>query len=197
MNLQTELILASASPRRQSLLKRLGLAFTVQPSDIDETIPAGTEPEAIATDLARQKALSVAQLEAEALILAGDTIVSCGDHILGQPADADDARSMLQQLSGTTHTVCTGLALVHPPSDREVTAFELTKVTLASLSDPEIDAYIASGLPFDKAGAYGIQDRFGALFVTRIDGDYYNVMGLPLHRLYRTLRAHFDDLFTL
>jgi septum formation protein len=101
---------------------------------------------------------------------------------------------MLRRLSGATHTVYTGLALVHPPSGRRVTAHEATAVTFAPLSDDEIARYVATGAPLDKAGAYGIQDDHGALFIARIEGDYYNVVGLPLHRLYRVLRAYFADL---
>ena len=107
------------------------------------------------------------------------------------------AHTMLRRLSGETHTVFTGLALLHPASDRRVCAYEATRVTFAALSDEEIRTYVASGAPMDKAGAYGIQGDLGAVFVTRIEGDFYTVMGLPLHRLYRLLHDHFSDLIVL
>jgi len=114
--------------------------------------------------------------------------------VLNNPATKPKPAPCLRRLRGRTHTVYTGVALVHPASQREVVDYEATQVTFAPLTDAEIDAYVATGSPLDKAGAYGIQDDYGAVFIRRIEGDYYNVVGLPLHRLYRMLRNHFADL---
>lgn len=197
LTLRPPLVLASQSPRRRELLRRLGLPCTVHPSEADEAVVPGTPPDALVRELALLKAADVARQHPDALTLGADTIVVLDGDVLGKPADTDEARAMLRRLSGRTHIVYSGLALVHPPDGREVTAYEATDVTFAPLSDDEIAAYVATGAPMDKAGAYGIQDDFGALFVARVEGDYYNVVGLPLHRLYRTLRAHFDDLVAL
>ena len=129
--------------------------------------------------------------------LAADTIVVHQGQVMGKPADEAEARAMLRQLSGATHTVFTGLALLHPTTNRHVTAYEATQVTFGALRDNEINTYVASGAPMDKAGAYGIQGDLGAVFVAGIEGDFYTVMGLPLYRLYHLLRDHFSDLFSL
>lgn len=196
MQLTTDLILASQSPRRRKLLDQLGLDFTVQVSPIEETIPPGVAPEHIVQVLAQHKAESIAASHPSALTLGADTLVVLDGDILGKPADPAEARAMLRRLSSRTHTVYTGIALVHPDSSRTCTAYEATMVTFAPLDDEEIDDYVASGSPLDKAGAYGIQDDRGAVFVSQIEGDYYNVVGLPLHRLYRMLRDEFTDLLT-
>jgi len=193
LHLRVPLVLASASPRRRELLTRLGLSFTVRPALGPETWP-GLDPGPSVEVLADRKAAEVAADAADSLTLAADTVVVLDGDVLGKPADAEEAHAMLRRLSGATHTVYTGLALHHPASRRTVTAHEATAVTFAPLSDEEIARYVAGGSPMDKAGAYGIQDDHGALFVARIDGDYYNVVGLPLHRLYQTLRASFSDL---
>jgi septum formation protein len=190
----TSLILASQSPRRRRLLERLGLTFEVIVSPAEEVVNEPLAPDELVQRLATKKAALVAQDHPDALTLAADTIVVLGGDVLEKPTDDDHARTMLERLSDATHTVLTGLALHHPATDRRVTAVEATRVTFAPLSTAEIDAYVASGSPLDKAGGYGIQDDFGALFVAHIDGDYYNVVGLPLHRLYQTLRHHYSDL---
>jgi len=127
-------------------------------------------------------------------VLAADTIVIHDGTILEKPNSTDEAAAMLQRLSGTTHSVYTGLALHHAASDRAVTTGDATTVSFSALQAEEINAYVASGSPMDKAGGYGIQDHTAPFFVERLDGDYYNVVGLPLHRLYRTLQNQFDDL---
>lgn len=183
--LRVPLVLASASPRRRALLVRLGLTFDVRPAEADETWPAGLADGPAAEAVALRKAEAV---EAPgALVLAADTVVVLDGEVLGKPPSAEAARATLRRLSGRTHTVVTGLAL--RLDGRHTTAHEATRVTFADLSDAEIDAYVATGSPLDKAGAYGIQDDAGALLVARIDGDYPNVVGLPLRRLYETLRA--------
>ena len=196
MQLTTPFVLASQSPRRKRLLEQLGVPFEVHISPVDEVIPDDATPGEVVQDLAMQKAASVAPAYPDALTLGADTIVVLDGAILGKPADAAEAAAMLRRLSGRTHTVFTGIALVHPASDRRTAAVEATDVTFADLSNAEIGAYVESGSPLDKAGAYGIQDDRGALFVRRIEGDYYSVVGLPLHRLYQTLRTCFPDLLT-
>ncbi|MAQ92973.1 MAG: septum formation protein Maf [Rhodothermaceae bacterium] len=191
--LSVPLVLASASPRRRDLLARLGLTFEVRPSDADETWPEALAPGPAAAAVALRKAHATDA--AEALILAADTVVVYEGEILGKPADADEATATLSRLSGQTHEVATGLAL--RLGDRQTTAFETTRVTFAPLSPAEIAAYVATGSPMDKAGSYGIQDDLGAVFVDRIEGDYFNVVGLPLRRLYATLRAFVPDLVSL
>ena len=195
--LRAPLVLASQSPRRRALLDRLGVNFSVQPSHADETFPPGASPPEAVEALALRKAEAVAPAYGDALTLGADTIVVLDDDVLEKPADATEAFVMLRRLSGQTHTVYSGLALVHPASGRAATTHEATAVTFAELEDDEIAAYVRTGSPLDKAGAYGIQDDLGALFVARIEGDYYNVVGLPLHRLYRLLRAHFADLLDI
>ena len=194
MRLETRLILASRSPRRRRLLEQIGLDFDVSVSDVSEEFADGTPPADAAEMLALRKADDVAKLHPGAITLGADTIVVLDDAILGKPRDEREARAMLRRLSGRTHTVFTGVALVHPESERSATGVEATAVTFATMDSDEIEAYVATGSPMDKAGGYGIQDDRGALFVQRIDGDYYNVVGLPLHRLYRMLRETYSDL---
>ena len=197
MKITSPFVLASQSPRRRRLMERLGVDFTVCVSPADEVIPPKAVPREIVQTLAAEKATPIAQADPDALVLAADTVVALGGEILGKPRSADEANSTLRLLSGTTHTVFTGIALHHHRSGRAVTAVEATKVTFGTLTDDEIAAYVATGSPMDKAGSYGIQDDLGALFVERIDGDYYNVVGLPLRRLYLTLRGHFSDFVGL
>ena len=192
--LAAPLVLASRSPRRRALLERLGLPLRVVPGPSDDDWDNDLPPAQLVERFARMKAAPVAAAHPDALTLGADTVVVLGGAILGKPSDGADASAMLRRLSGATHTVYTGLALVHGASGRSITTHEATAVTFAPLSDREIARYVATGSPLDKAGAYGIQDDYGALFVARIDGDYYNVVGLPLHRLYRTLHEHFADL---
>ena len=194
MRLKAPLVLASASPRRKHLLEQIGLTFTVHPNPAEEVIPEGIPPTEIVEQLAWEKAEPIARMHPEALTLGADTIVVLDGDVLGKPSDAAEARTMLRRLSGRTHTVYTGIALLHPATTKSAVAHESTKVTFAPLSDEEIAAYVATGSPLDKAGAYGIQDDTGALFIPCIEGDYFTVMGLPLHRLYRLLRDEFTHL---
>jgi septum formation protein len=181
------LVLASSSPRRRELLTQAGIPFIVVPGDVDEENAdiSGT-PCQKAEQLAYLKAMDVARRKA-GIVLGADTIVVCNDEIFGKPADADIARRMLYKLSGREHLVITGIALIDTASGRAMTGYETTKVRFASLSDKEIEAYIESGEPFGKAGAYAIQGK-AALFVESLNGCYSNVVGLPLRRLYRLLR---------
>ncbi len=190
LRLRVPLVLASASPRRRALLDRLGLTFRVEPTDADETWPADLDVGAAAEAVALRKAAAVAA--PGALVLAADTVVVLDGDVLGKPTDEAHAARTLRRLSGRTHHVVTGIALAL--DGRQRTAHERTAVTFADLSDVEIAAYVATGSPLDKAGAYGIQDDAGALLVERIEGDYFNVVGLPIRRLYQTLRTFAPDL---
>jgi len=194
MQLRVSLILASQSPRRRQLLERLGVSFRVQASGVDEAVPDNLTPYETAETLALRKGAAIAPQHPDALVLSADTIVVHANEVLNKPSTAEDARQMLRRLSNQTHEVLTGIALHHYGSSRVITAVESTKVHFSLLSAYEISAYVASGAPMDKAGAYGIQDDHGALFVEGIEGDYYNVVGLPLHRCYRLIQAHFGDL---
>ena len=191
--LTVPLVLASASPRRRALLDMLGIDFEAVPSGVPEPMMPGIEPSSLVRYLALEKALAVAHSRPGRLVLGADTIVVHNGDVLGKPDDADAARRMLRRLSGQRHCVVTGIALVHLATQRRIAAHEATDVCFGEMTDGEIAAYVATGSPLDKAGAYGIQDDRGALFVRRIEGDYYNVVGLPLHRLYRTLQHHFAD----
>jgi septum formation protein len=181
-------ILASRSPRRLALLSQIGLNVRVVVSDVPEELDPALEPEANAESLARLKALHIARDIPEGIVLGADTIVVIDHHVLGKPDSEADAVRMLQLLSGRTHTVYTGFALVERPSGRIVSGVEETKVTFRELPLDEITAYVRGGSPMDKAGSYGIQDDYGAVFVTRIEGCYYNVVGLPLARVHEEIR---------
>jgi septum formation protein len=183
------LILASASPRRRELLTRAGLQFEVRASAIDETPMMGESPEEFARRAARDKALYVAASAPKGvLVLGADTIVVADHEILGKPLDATDAARMLRMLAGITHRVITGVCLVRAPAQVEAIRDETTLVTFRRLDEVEIAEYIASREPFDKAGAYGIQG-LASKFVTRVEGCYFNVVGLPVALVYELLKS--------
>ncbi|MFQ5630483.1 MAG: Maf family protein, partial [bacterium] len=182
------LVLASGSPRRQALFRSLGLDFSVHVPAIDENFTPGQPPEKIVIELAKSKAKVAATTFSNACVVSADTIVVLSGQILGKPRDASDAENMLQKLSGKTHEVFTGYAIVTTPENEMATGVERTAVTFHELRVEEIKAYIDTKSPLDKAGAYGIQDA-GAIFVKRIDGCFYNVMGFPLASFYQTCRA--------
>ncbi len=174
------LILASASPRRSALLSQIGLTFEIFPSEIEEPLPdKDLSPEKVTQKLAKLKARAVAERYTEGIIIGADTLVLLKKELLGKPKNREDAKSMLSRLSGKTHRVITGVALIDVKKKTETTWSEVTKVCFRELCADEIDNYIESGEAKDKAGAYGIQGR-GAAFVKRIDGCYFNVVGLPL-----------------
>jgi septum formation protein len=197
------IVLASASPRRQELLRSAGIAFVVQPADIDETPRAGELPRNYAERLAQEKALAVAEARPREYVLGADTIVVVDNAILGKPRDVDEAGRMLRALSGKTHTVITGVCLVSPENnnqrgemrDRKIeidksrltTSSETTLVTMSEIPDDEIRGYIATGEPMDKAGAYAIQGM-ASRWIPRIEGDYSNVVGLPVALVYAMLK---------
>jgi len=172
------LVLASASPRRSALLAQLGLAFDVVPPDVDESELAGEEPAVYVERVARAKAEAIAG--PGSVVIAADTTVVLDGEILGKPADSEDARRILRSLADRSHDVLT--AVIATSDGRTASRVVTTKVRFAPITDAELDWYVATGEPFDKAGAYGIQGA-GGLFVTRIDGSYHNVVGLPLDAL--------------
>lgn len=172
----------------------LGLTFEVLPSGVHEETDDPLPPPTLVRELSVRKAAAVAEQRPKTLVLAADTVVALEGRILEKPVDAEEAREMLDTLSDRWHSVYTGVALAHPESGRLHAFAEETEVRFAPLDAAEIDAYVATGSPFDKAGSYGIQDDRGALFVREIRGDYYNVVGLPLSRLYMELREEFGDL---
>jgi len=185
------IILASASPRRRELLGTLGADFTVEPAQGEETTPHCGSADGIVTALAEAKAAEVAAKHPDALVIGADTVVALDGRILGKPKDEADAASMLRLLSGRSHTVCTGLCLIR--GGTRLTHAETTAVHFRSLTDAEIAAYVATGEPMDKAGAYAIQG-LASLFITGIEGDYFNVVGLPLCALGRMLEQMGETL---
>lgn len=181
-----ELILASASPRRQEILKNCGFDFKVFPADIEEKVPEGTAPEKVPMLLAEQKAQAVFEKFPNGLILAADTVVVINGKILGKPKDKADAFGMLKALSGNTHYVYTGVCIKF--GEKSESFVGKSAVEFYELSDSEINAYIETGEPMDKAGAYGIQGK-GAVLVKGINGDYFNIVGLPVAQVSRKLGA--------
>ncbi|NSL51612.1 Maf family protein [Calidifontibacillus erzurumensis] len=185
-----KLVLASSSPRRKELLAYAKIPFTIMVSEVDEDFDPNKDPKEIAQDLALQKAKAVfnsADLD-DAVVIGADTIVTVDNQILGKPKDAEEAKNMLKMLSGREHVVITGVAIVS--SANSTIFYEETKVQFWDLTDEEIEDYIKSGEPFDKAGSYGIQN-LGSILVKKIDGDYFNVVGLPIARTYRELKKFF------
>lgn len=186
-----KLLLASKSPRRISILREIGIDAEVCAADIDEGAVSSGCPAALARELAARKAAHVAEMRGNAsrYVIAADTLVELDGEKLGKPADEKEAYDMLRRLSGSCHMVHTGTAVAH--MGRCEAVVETTKVWFRDTDDDEIRRYIASGEPMDKAGAYGIQEM-GRLFVSRIEGDYFNVMGLPVCRLELLLRERFS-----
>lgn len=193
-----KLILASSSPRRAQILRDAGFDFTIQPANVDESLEPGEAVEAYVARIAQAKAHAVAGRAladgTPAIVIAADTVVLAGKQILPKPKDADDARRMLRLLNATTHEVLTGLFVIRAYDGISFAHLERTRVEFTRISDIDIDAYIQTKEPFDKAGAYGIQG-IGGRFVRKVDGCYFNVMGLPLSRLWEILRQmRWEDL---
>lgn len=181
------LLLASGSPRRAELLRAAGIAFDVRVADVDETVLPGERADVYVRRLAETKAAAVARLEPSSAVVAADTAVVVDDLILGKPADAADAARMLRLLSGREHQVVTGVCLIPAPGGVEITRLSQSTVAFAALTPDEVDWYVASGEPMDKAGAYAVQG-LASRFVTSIAGSYSNVVGLPVAVLYRMCR---------
>lgn len=180
------IILASASPGRNELFRRTGIAFDVVPSDCDEDITAPTPEEHVRT-LALRKALAVSQRHPDALVIGADSVAELDGEILGKPGSPDGARKMLARLSGRNHRLLTGLAIVDGATGNTYYGVEATSVHMTELSSDEIDAYVRSGEPLDKSGSYELQG-LGATIIDRIEGDFSNVVGLPMAHLARALR---------
>lgn len=178
------IILASKSPRRQELLKYITEEFEIKTADVDEALPDGISPSDAVCYLAEIKAQPFKN--ENDIVIGADTVVAIDGKILGKPRDEEDARQMLKALSGNTHSVFTGVSIIKGESTKTFSVE--TKVKFFELSDEEIDKYIASREPMDKAGSYGIQGQ-GSLFVEKIDGDYFNVVGLPISRLNKELKS--------
>lgn len=187
MNIKDRIVLASASPRRLELLASAGIEFEVFAGDVDETVLPGEVPEDHVVRLAREKAFYVAAQAEGRFFVGADTVVVCDGEIMGKPRDAADAERMLKKLSGVAHEVITGYAIFDREREGAVSAAVTTRVFFKRLRDEEIRDYIATGCPFDKAGAYAIQGG-AAYMVERIDGSYTNVVGLPLCEVVETLR---------
>jgi septum formation protein len=178
-----ELILASASPRRKWLMDELGVSFSVQPKNVEEIYPDDLKREEIPLFLSNLKASAFSEEELEGkIVLTGDTIVWLNDRELQKPIDLDDAKRMIRQLSGTTHEVYTAITI--RTSEKTISDFDRTEVHFRELTEDEIDFYVKKYKPLDKAGAYGIQEWIGYIGIDRIDGCYFNVMGLPLRKVY-------------
>ncbi len=193
LKINKPVVLASASPRRYNLLKQIGLNFVVHPSGIDEDSYQASTPEEHVLRLSKDKALEVAKNYDDAIVISADTIVVLDGEIINKPKDPDEAKQMLRKLSGRTHKVYTGFTILDTKTKKVVSDFEVTDVKFRELSDDEIEEYVASGSPLDKAGAYGIQDDYGAVFVERINGCFYNVVGFPLTKFYLTMKKFLSD----
>ncbi|WP_340103792.1 Maf family protein [Rhodohalobacter sp. 8-1] len=195
----SSIILASASPRRKTLFNMMGVSCTVDPSTIEEIINENLSPGKNVCSLAEQKAADVAQRRMNTIVIAADTIVVKDGAIMVKPETSAQAFEMLRSLSGRHHWVYSGVSVMGVDIDgsirQSVAFFEKTKVTFSTLEDTEINRYIATGSPMDKAGAYGIQDDYGSLFIKKIEGDYYNVVGFPVNKFYQTLKSDYPAMF--
>lgn len=193
------IILASASPRRKKIFEMMNIPVSIKPSSVEEIVPNGKTPGETVCILAGEKADDVAESVPDGIIISADTIVVLGETILGKPNGQNEAASMLKNLSGREHSVYTGVCVIYKNSanlnQKRFTFFERTNVTFSSLDDWEIEQYIKAGSPMDKAGAYGIQDDMGSLFVKKIEGDYYNVVGFPINAFYQTIKRDHHKLF--
>jgi septum formation protein len=187
-----KLVLASASPRRAEILRNAGFSFEIFPADVDETPRPDERAEDYVRRLAEEKARVAVKRFAHAatpvIVIAADTTVVAGGHMLGKPENREDARRMLRLLNGQTHEVLTGISVIRSSDGQVASHVEITRVSFAELSESEIEEYICSGEPSDKAGGYGIQGIAGK-YVTRIEGCYFNVMGLPLSRLWSLIQV--------
>ena len=181
----SNLILASQSPRRKQLLQQIQLSFSVQSSTVEETFSPHLKPHEVVMELAQKKAKQISLENPTDYVIGSDTVVTEGEHILGKPGSKEEAKEMLTRLSGQTHSVYTGVAILK--GETENVFYEKTDVTFWELTSKEIEDYIASEEPFDKAGSYGIQG-LGAKFVKELKGDYFSVVGLPISRVYRALQ---------
>ena len=182
-----QIVLGSGSPRRKELIEHLKLPYSIRVSDVDEVIPQGMSPHDVPVHLSELKSNHLAlSIDDDELIITADTIVIVDDEILGKPVDREDAYRMIKLMSGRTHQVVTGITV--RTANHKQSASDQSDVTFLPLSDEEIYWYIDNFNPYDKAGAYGIQDWIGSCKISNISGSYYNIMGLPMHKLYEMLR---------
>ena len=186
-----KVILASASPRRKEILQNTKLNFDIQKSDIEEVILENESPEDMVVRLAYEKAFDVAKRNTDRLVIGADTIVALDNEVLGQPKDQNEAYQMIKRLSNKTHKVITGISLINLKENKIIKDYVVSFVTFKDLSEDSIKDYINTNESLDKAGAYGIQG-YGALLVKNIQGDYFNIVGLPISRLSDLLKNHFD-----
>ena len=189
---KNQIILASSSPRRRyllgMLLKNFGLKFSVKPANVDESVPKKLKNyKKFVQKLALDKALESARHN-KGIIIGADTIVVLNNRVIGKPSSKSEAKKFLYALSGKTHSVYTGIAIVNTATKQFFIDYEITRVKFRNITKPEIEFYVNSGAPLDKAGSYGIQDDFGSTFVEKINGDYFNVVGLPIVKAYLGLR---------
>ncbi|MBT6254227.1 septum formation inhibitor Maf [Candidatus Uhrbacteria bacterium] len=188
------LILGSTSPRRKALLELINLPFDIVPSEYEEDMTLDMPPKELVQHLSKGKADSVVKKVEKGIVIAADTIVALNGKVMGKPKSDEEARKMLQELSGNTHEVMTGLTLIDVESGRSLSRANISKVTFKTIPEHEIDAYIASGNTRNRAGAYGIQD-LGSLFISGIEGDYYGIMGMPLYELMNMLKEFDVDIW--
>ena len=186
-----KVILASASPRRKEILQNTKLNFDIQKSDIEEVILENESPEDMVVRLAYEKAFDVAKRNTDRLVIGADTIVALDNEFLGKPKDQNEAYQMIKRLSNKTHKVITGISLINLKENKIIKDYVVSFVTFKDLSEDSIKDYINTNESLDKAGAYGIQG-YGALLVKNIQGDYFNIVGLPISRLSDLLKNHFD-----
>ena len=182
-----KIVLASQSPRRRDLLKQIGLEFEIDPSNYEEDMSLKMEPNKLAEHLSLGKAKDVSQRHKDSIIISADTIVAVDDEVFGKPQTPEKAKYMLQKLSGRAHSVITGFTVIDTGTNRQISKSVETKVYFKNLSEKEIDAYIASGEPLDKGGGYAIQG-LAALFIEKIEGYYFNIVGLPILALATELK---------
>lgn len=188
---QYRIILASRSPRRQQLLRQLGISFDVVIRDFDESYPDNLSGKEIAEHIAIKKASSfINELAGNEIVITADTIVWCGNQVLGKPVDSEDAVNILNAISGNTHEVITGVSII--TKTKSISFSESTRVTFEKMTEEEISFYVEKFRPYDKAGAYGIQEWIGLASCSRIEGSYFNVVGLPVHRVYEELKKIVD-----
>ncbi|CEI72037.1 MULTISPECIES: Maf family protein [Romboutsia] len=188
------IILASASPRRKEILENINVKFDIVKSDIDEVILEDELPPQVVMRLAFEKSMDVAKSNQESLVIGADTIVVFNNTILGKPKDKEDARNTIKLLSGNTHEVITGISLINLSANKKIIDYVVSKVKFKDLSEDDINDYINTGESLDKAGAYGIQG-YGSLLIEEIQGDYFNIVGLPISKLSDLVKMHFDINF--
>ncbi|WP_235296034.1 Maf family protein [Portibacter marinus] len=185
-----KIYLASKSPRRREIIENAGFPYELVEVDVEETFPESLDREEVAEYLALKKAEAVTEIPDDGILLTSDTIVICKKEILGKPIDKSDARRMLSKLSGEKHVVITGVCL--KDRKKQVNFSDVSEVFFHELTNQEIENYISTSAPYDKAGSYGIQDGLGMVAVDKISGSYFNIMGLPIHRVYQIIK-NWDD----